>query len=116
MRRLAAKPAARADIRKILAESERAFGPRARAAYSALFDRALTQLRERPDRPGARRRNDLFGAPTLFHLRHARPRGAQPNQPRHIIVFSYDDDVLYVIRVLHEAMDIETQLAPSDES
>ncbi len=114
MRRLAAKPAARADIRNLLAESDRVFGPRSRAAYAALINRAITLLREKPDRAGVRQRDDLFGAPSLCHLRHARPRGAHPNHPRHIIIFVANETTLTIIRVLHEAMDIETHLTPSD--
>jgi len=46
----------------------------------------------------------------LYHLRHARLRGASPRQPRHIIAFVDDGVTLHVVRVLHEAMDIGAHL------
>ncbi len=75
--RIAAR--ARADIRNALQTSGRMFGARAKRDYKALIDRALILLCEKPDRAGVQRRDDLAGAPCLFHLRHPRARGASPS-------------------------------------
>jgi len=114
MRRTLYRPAARADIRFILRSSQRRFGVRAQRDYSALIDRALALLCENPRRPGVAPTDMVEGA-FLFHLRHARQRGRAPKPPRHIIVFDYDDAALTVLRVLHDAMNIETHLRGDDE-
>lgn len=115
MRRLEHRPAARVDIRNALETSRRMFGARAKRGYKALIDRALILLCEKPDRAGVQRRDDLAGAPCLFHLRHARTRGASPKNPRHIIVFNYNDDAVEVLRVLYDAMDIVQHLGEPGE-
>lgn len=51
----------------------------------------------------------------LFHLRHARTRGASPKHPRHFIVFAYDDATLTILRVLHDSMDIEERGDEAEE-
>ncbi len=111
--RIAAR--ARADIRNALQTSRRMFGARAKRDYKALIDRALILLCEKPDRAGVRRRDDLAGAACLFHLRHARARGASPKAPRHVIVFTYDTATLYVLRVLYDAMDLDLHLGGTPE-
>lgn len=99
------RPAARADISDILKTSSRMFGPRARRSYKALIDRALNRLYENPQSAGVQHHDDLPGI-SLFHLRHARTHGAAPKHARHIIVFTYDDTTLTILRVLHDSMDI----------
>jgi hypothetical protein len=49
-------------------------------------------------------------APRIFHLRHARQRGAKPKHPRHFIVFTYDDTTLTILGILHDSMDITQAL------
>ena len=115
MRQVRTQTRARADIRALLNASRRRFGVRARQDYEALLDRALALLCESPDRAGVQRRESLPRAPFAFHLRHARQRGSTPKTPRHVVIFAYDDTTLYVLRVLHDAMDIATQLSPEEE-
>ena len=114
MRRLERKPGARADIKAIRAYSRRVFGVGAQHQYGALMKRAFQMLCADPQRTNVRQSEELPGLHT-FHLRHARTRGASPNQPRHIIVFTYDDTTLTILRVLHDAMDID-QHVHEDES
>ena len=115
MRRLDVQPPARADIRNLLKTSRRRFGPRAKRDYKALIDRALALLCENPQRAGVTRREDLARAPCLFPLRYAHTRGVSPKQPRHIIVFTYDDETLSILRVLHESMDITLRMSEDNE-
>jgi len=110
MRQLRYRPAARTDIRDILRASQRRFGVRAKRDYNALIDRALLLLRENPTRPGVVRPDRLVEGASLFHLRHARQRGHAPKAPRHLIVFVAHEEMISVVRVLHDAMDIEAQL------
>jgi toxin ParE1/3/4 len=117
MRKQHLKPEARADIRDLLKTSRRMFGPRAKRDYKLLIDRAVDLLCADPQPPSVQHRTDLRAAPHTFHLRHARRRGAAPKQARHVIVFTYDDATLTIIRVLHDSMDITQQITnENDES
>jgi plasmid stabilization system protein ParE len=107
MRRLIVEPAADADVRDLRKTSHRNFGPVSARRYQALLRAAYRLLRDDPTRPSVRRLEDLPRAPYTFHIRHARIRGAAPKQARHIIVFTYDDATLTVLRVLHDSMDID---------
>lgn len=104
------RPAARADIGNLLKTSSQMFGAKARRSYKALIDRAINQLREDPLPLGVQRREDLAQTPYTFHLRLARTRGAAPKQARHIIVFTYDDATVTILRVLHDSMDVAQQI------
>jgi plasmid stabilization system protein ParE len=107
MRRIERKAEARADIKSIRERSRRMFGPGAQIAYGKLMKRAFLLLARDPQRPGVQQRDGLPAGVFLFHLRHARSRGMAPKAPRHFIVFTYDDASLTILRVLHEAMDVE---------
>lgn len=106
MRRLVIAPSALREIRDTLQRSRNKFGSRAARAYEALIRRAYKLLCADPQRGGVQRREELPRAPYTFHIRHARTRGAPPKQPRHIIVFTYDDATLTILRVLHDSMDV----------
>lgn len=115
MRKLIVKPRALSEQRQTLQHSRRKFGMRAARAYEALLRRAFQLLRADPARAGVMQIDELGSDYRLFHIRHARTRGASPKQARHIIVFTYDDTTLTILRVLHDSMDIE-QRAGEDEA
>lgn len=115
MRTSQLNPEARADIRNLLKTSHRMFGARAKREYKLLIDRAVDLLCADPQRPSVQHRADLRAAPYLFHLRHARARGAAPKQARHIIVFTYDDTTLTILRVLHDSMDVTQRVNNNDD-
>jgi plasmid stabilization system protein ParE len=110
MRKARLKPEARADIRDLLKRSRRIFGPRAKHEYKLLIDRAVDLLCTDPHRASVQHRVDLRATPYTFHVRHARTRGAAPKQARHIIIFTYDDATLTILRVLHDSMDISERV------
>lgn len=114
MRRLVVEPAADADVRDLRKTSHRNFGPISARRYQALLRAAYRMLRENPVRPSVQRHEHLPRAPYTFHLRHARTRGAAPKQARHIIVFTYDDSTLTILRVLHDSMDVEQRVSNED--
>ena len=115
MRRLVVEPTADADVRKLRKTSHRNFGPNSARRYQALLRAAYRLLCENPERPSVQRREDLPRAPHTFHLRHARTRGAPPKQARHIIVFTFDDATLTILRVLHDSMDVAQHIANESE-
>ncbi|MBL8545425.1 MAG: type II toxin-antitoxin system RelE/ParE family toxin [Hyphomonadaceae bacterium] len=114
MRRLERKPGARADIKAIRAYSRRVFGAGAQHKYGALMKRAFVMLCADPQRSGVQQCEDLPGF-NLFHLRLARTRGGSPKDARHILVFTYDDTTLTILRVLHDSMDITQQITNEND-
>ncbi|MEZ5995560.1 MAG: type II toxin-antitoxin system RelE/ParE family toxin [Hyphomonadaceae bacterium] len=115
MRRLIVKPAALAEARGALRTSRANFGSAAARAYERLIRRAYRLLCTDARRPGVQQHEGMLEGVFLFHLRHARTRGAAPRQPRHFIVFTYDDDTLTILRVLHDSMNIEQRSAHEKE-
>jgi toxin ParE1/3/4 len=111
MRRVRYRPAARADIRSILATSQRDFGVKAQRAYRATIQRAVRLICENPTRAGVSRDAALTAGAALFHLRHARERGRSPRAPRHMLVFVFDETSITLLRVLHDAMDIAAHVS-----
>jgi|CXWL01.1.fsa_nt_gi plasmid stabilization system protein ParE len=75
--------------------------------------RAFLMLCADPKRSGVQQFEDMPGR-YLFHLRHARTRGTPPKQPRHFIVFTYDETHLTVLRILHDSMEIERQVGDDE--
>ncbi|MBL8549775.1 MAG: type II toxin-antitoxin system RelE/ParE family toxin [Hyphomonadaceae bacterium] len=119
MRRLIVQPPARSDERAILTVSFRNFGLAARNRYRALLQQAYANLQNNPLRAGSVERSDLPGRVRVYHLRHARSRLAKEKRtarPRHFIVFTFDEDAVRIVRVLHDAMDLAGHLAPLEES
>jgi toxin ParE1/3/4 len=116
MRRLRITAGAQADRRHLLTISYATFGSAAQRRYDALIKRAYAAVRIDPSRAGVTARDDLPGDVRLFHLRHVRTRGMSPKEPRHFIVFAFDDATLTILRVLHEAMDIAAHVSGEDDS
>jgi toxin ParE1/3/4 len=110
VRRVDFTSTARRDIANALRTSRRQFGDAAVKRYGALLAQAYKDLRADPERPGVcawREENDL----RLYHLRHSRRRAAgRIGAPRHFIVFKADAARILIVRVLHDAMDIESHL------
>lgn len=110
MKQIKIEPPALKEIRALLSWSRQRFGDEAARNYEKLLRRAYNLLREDPLRPNVQRREDLPRTPYTFHIRHARIRGLSPKHARHIIVFTYDEATLYVLRVLHDSMDISDRV------
>lgn len=106
--RIAAR--AHGDVRALLKVSREKFGVKASRVYLDLIQRAYALLAENPTRAGVQ----AHGEKGRFHIRHARQRGVSPKQPRHFIVFTYDDTALTVLRVLHDSMDLPQHVTDND--
>jgi toxin ParE1/3/4 len=95
------------DVRDILRESARQFGPVQRRNYAALIDEAATLIADQPERPGSRMRDELADGLRSFHVElAARRRGAAT----HVLFYlegRLEDgrDGVIIVRVLHERMD-----------
>ena len=103
-----AGPAGR-ELVEIFAQSADRFGPAAADRYRELVKAALRDLRDDPERPGAR---PVTGERWLYHLRSSRTRLFSPGvrAPRHLLLYRHDEARVTLLRVLHDAMDLPARL------
>ena len=90
---------AQADYEDILAQTLRTWGVRQHATYAALLDQALRSLQDNPHL--GHRHRDL---PERYRCLHV---------GRHLIVYRFTAGTVYVVRVLHDRMDIPRRAADS---
>lgn len=101
------------DLAEILAWSAAEFGAAAAQRYKALVAQALIDLREDPERPGARERVDLLPSGlSTYHLALSRDRvvGAKVKSPRHLILYRIKRPMIEVVRIVHDSRDLERHL------
>ncbi len=103
--------AAEADFRQILRWTVENFGHTQARSYAATLSSALKALAAGPTVIGVKERTDI--APGIWTLHVAR----QGHKGRHFIMFRADhikgQNVIDVLRVLHDSMDLERHL-PND--
>lgn len=120
MRTVRIAPLARRDIAGILAWSGERFGARVRARYRRLIHGAIHDLAVAPERPGSRARPELGDEIRTYHLASSRERardeGGIIRRPRHLLVYRVLGTThIEIVRVLHDAMDLERHLPEEDE-
>ncbi len=118
-RRVVLAPAARRDIREALAWSQERFGERAAGRYRDLLKQALRDIASNPERPGSRGRPELARGVRTYHLFFSRDRVLAGlgvvRKPRHFLVYRRrGEGAIDVIRVLHDARDLERHLPDGD--
>lgn len=109
---------AQSDIVDILRYSQTQFGAAARQRYQQLIIVALEGIAASPHRIGSSFRDEIapgLRSIPLFHLRNHPVTPADIVQkPRHIIFYRLaDDEVIEVVRLLHDAMEVKLHL-PED--
>lgn len=115
MRTIVLAPQGAQDIAAILAWSEERFGPLARERYERLLEAAVTDIASDPGRPGTQQRPELAEGARTCHLafsrEHGRAQAGAVRRPRHVLVYRViGDDRIEIGRVLHDAMELETNL------
>ncbi|MEO4017144.1 type II toxin-antitoxin system RelE/ParE family toxin [Pseudomonas rossensis] len=110
--------AARADIVDILRLSQTQFGDQARQRHQALILAALQAIAGTPYRIGSQDRDELAPGLRSYHLIYSRQQAKHPHgtvkNPRHIVFYRVaNDDVIEVVRLLHDAMEVQLHL-PND--
>jgi toxin ParE1/3/4 len=104
--------AAEADFEEILRWTMDQFGEAQARIYAGTVSAALDDLTAGPTIAGAKRRDDILKG--IFTLHVAR-RG---HKGRHFVMFrvgrARGNDVIEVLRLLHDAMDLQRHLPPSD--
>ncbi|WP_449123951.1 type II toxin-antitoxin system RelE/ParE family toxin [Pseudomonas viridiflava] len=109
---------ARADIVDILRISQTKFGDQARQRYQTLILTALQALASAPYCIGSQDRDELAPGLRSYHLVYSRQQAKHPHgtvkSPRHIVIYRVaNDDVIEVVRLLHDAMEVQLHL-PND--
>ncbi|MBV4496033.1 type II toxin-antitoxin system RelE/ParE family toxin [Pseudomonas sp. SWRI12] len=107
--------AARADIVDILRLSLTQFGDQARQRYQILILTALQDIAGMPSRIGSQDRDELAPGLRSYHLIYSRQQAKHPfgtvKSPRHIVFYRVaNDDVIEVVRLLHDAMEAQLHL------
>ena len=108
---------ARRDLVDIREHSEERHGERARRRYERLLVTAIRDVAADPRRIGAKERPDLAPGLLSYHLRHSRERardgGEAVREPRHVLLYRRpSEDLVLIVRVLHDAMDLARHLPP----
>lgn len=84
------------------------FGELTSQRHDSLMEAALADLLAEPTRLGVRLHPAMPQGIFVYHLRFSRrkPATAGVEKPRHFFVFRLDEDILTVLRVLHDSMDL----------
>jgi toxin ParE1/3/4 len=106
------------DIELCIEWSAAQFGVPAARRYEELISTAIEDLVDYPNLEGAQGHAELLPV-KLYHLRYSRKKavvdGLIVKSPRHFIACRVQsDEVLEVLRLLHDRKDIETRLLDSD--
>ncbi|MCU0248395.1 MAG: type II toxin-antitoxin system RelE/ParE family toxin [Bryobacter sp.] len=112
--RIVLSPSAQSDIREALLWSRERFGENAAERYRDLIKQALRDIAADPERPGAANRPDLANGIRTYHLFFSRDRARGPagtvNKPRHFVIFRRRGNRIDILRILHDARDLERHL------
>lgn len=111
MPRLRLTAPARRDIAALLDWSAEHFGAAGRRRYEALLEAALRDITADPLRAGSREEPKLAPGLRIYHLRQSRDRAklreGAVRSPRHILIYRRtSEEIVTVLRVLHDAMDL----------
>ena len=106
--------AAEADFEEILRWTVDQFGEAQARIYTETISAALNDLAAGPTIVGARKRNDILKGIFTLHVARKGRNG------RHFVMFRVgrapDREVIEVLRLLHDAMDLQRHLHPAEES
>ena len=95
------------DFAAILQETWRLFGERQVGVYAATIDAALAALADGPNLLGSIAREEIGPGVRTLHVARRSRRG------RHLILYKAgDDNVIEVLRILHDAMDVARHAPP----
>lgn len=112
MARLRISSPASRDLKHILEVSLDRWGKVARDRYAALLAAALKAIAGDPHGRATRDRAQLVAGVRSLHLRNVRGAG-RVRDPVHVVFFRLHEDVVEIVRVLHERMEPALHLAAS---
>jgi toxin ParE1/3/4 len=97
---------AQRDIEEIAAWTARQFGARQAEKYVSAITRLLPKLEKNPIASPSRARNDVGLGYRTWHV--ARPG-------RHLLLCRIADQQVFIIRILHDSMDLPQHLPPPED-
>lgn len=105
--------AAEADFEEILRWTADQFGAAQARIYAETLSQALNDLAAGPTVIGAKKRDEILKGIFTLHVARNGRKG------RHFVLFrigrTVDQDVVEVLRLLHDAMDLQRHLPPTEE-
>jgi plasmid stabilization system protein ParE len=107
-------PAARRDIRNILAYTRREHGKQMERDYGELLRASFKQLEKDPFTLGSKDRGHIAKNIRSYHLELSKRRINSPiRKPRHVVFYFTVDKTnrLVISRVLHDAQDVTRNMA-----
>ena len=106
--------AAEADFEDILRWTVTEFGDAQARMYAETLSAALNDLAAGPTVIGAKKRDDIVKGLFTFHVARNGRKG------RHFVMFrlgrAADREVIEVLRLIHDAMDLQRHQPPNDEN
>ena len=106
--------AAEADFEEILRWTVDQFGEAQARIYAETVSAALNELAAGPTVVGAKKRDDILKGIFTLHVARKGRKG------RHFVMFRVarapDHDAIEVLRLLHDAMELQRHLPPAEES
>jgi toxin ParE1/3/4 len=97
-----------ADFAEILRFTRRRWGQQQLAIYHRLLDDGVTAVAQEPERLNSHGRDDLRSGLRSFHIGLLATR---PSLGHHVIYYRIaGDDVVEILRILHERMEISSRL------
>ena len=106
--------AAEGDFEEIVRWTADQFGDGQARIYADTLSAALSDLSAGPTVIGAKKRDDILKGIFTLHVARKGRKG------RHFVMFRVgrapDGEVIEVLRLLHDAMDLQRHLPPADES
>lgn len=102
--------AAERDFASILEWTNERYGPRQARFYRDALEEGIRALRNGPDVPGAKRRDDIIAGIWSLHIARNRRHG------RHFLLYRVTgESTIEIVRILHDSMDIARHLPRPDE-
>jgi toxin ParE1/3/4 len=103
---------ARADIEGLLEVSLEHWGEDGQARYESLIEDGLRTIAGAPMGVATRTRTELGSGIRSMHLRSLR-KGRGVKDPVHVIFYRVDEDLVEIVRVLHERTEPARHLPPA---
>ncbi|MHB9797810.1 type II toxin-antitoxin system RelE/ParE family toxin [Pseudomonas sp. MT3] len=104
---------AQTDLIDILRYTHAKFGENARRRYQSLIRTAFVSVAAEPERIGSLDRKQLAVGLRSLHLLYCRAEShnGRVDRPRHVVFYRVgSDQVVEIIRILHDAMEVERHL------
>jgi toxin ParE1/3/4 len=118
MRPLRLSELARDDVDDIWLYTAQTFDERQADRYILLIQQALNDIEQDPERIGSQSAPELGATVRRYHIRLSRKRsGTGLGDARHLVIYTLArESETYILRVLHEAMDLEQQVSPESDA